>query len=196
MLGIGVADETEESAADDGPLSQIERALVQLFVDELAKSMMAGWLGGDKLELKAGEVDLDPLKARFLRVSDLVTCTSIQVGLKSGAVGINWVLSKYRTSRLMEGVSDRRRDGQDVRTPKSPSPKLVEQLPLDVVTLLGSVKLPMSKLSDLKVGQVITLNQRIDKPVVALVDNEPFFNGWPAKRGKNQSLCITECIDD
>jgi flagellar motor switch protein FliM len=196
MLGIGVDNDAEESSADDGPLSQIERALVQLFVEELAKSMMDGWMGGEKLDLSAGAVDLDPLKARFLRESDLVTCTSIQIGLKSEAVGINWLLSKHRTSSLMESVLDRRRDGEEARVPKKPSPELVEQLPIDVVTLLGSAKLPMSQLSDLKVGQVVTLNQRIDKPVVAFVNDEPFFSGWPGKRGKNQALSITQCIDE
>ncbi|QDT10258.1 FliM/FliN family flagellar motor switch protein [Planctomycetes bacterium K23_9] len=185
---------------DDGPdvgddaLSPVEISLSQLFIEQLAIALVDGWMGDTAFELKPSALKLDPRKARFVRDKDLVTCTSVKIGLKSGAVGINWLLSKQKTSDLLESAVDNRGDDASPSEPQSASPQLVGRLPIDVVSVLGQATLPMSQLSDLQVGQLIELDQRIDQPVTAFVNETLFYEGWPGRRGKNQAIEITRCL--
>lgn len=189
MLGL---DDDQE--IPDDALSPIERSLSQMFVEQVAASLNDGWMGTDEISLQCATLNLDPRKARCFREKDLVTCTSVQIGLKSGSVGINWLLSKQKTCDLLESAIDRRDDPQAHAIAQNPSPELVSRLPIDVVSVLGKATLPMSQLSQLQVGQLIELDQRIDQPVTAFVNESPFYEGWPGKRGKNQAIEITRCL--
>jgi flagellar motor switch protein FliM len=72
---------------------------------------------------------------------------------------------------------------------------MVEQLPMEIVSVLGKTTVPMMDLSRMEVGQLIVLDQRIDQPVTAYVNDSPFYTCWPGKIGKKQALEITACLD-
>ena len=194
MLGFNDEPNDDAPQTDKAPLTPIESSLAQLFVEQLSVALTDGWIGETKITLSPSAWELDPRKARFFREKDLVTCTSVQVGLKTGAIGIGWLLSKQSTSELLENAIDRRGDAEAGGDPRRPSAKLVGQLPIDIVSVLGQATLPMSKLSDLQVGELIELDQRIDQPVVATVNEAAFYEGWPGRRGKNQAIEITRCL--
>ncbi|MGB7345738.1 MAG: FliM/FliN family flagellar motor switch protein, partial [Pirellulaceae bacterium] len=205
MLGLDATDAKTTGDADAEPkndakptaneaLSPIERSLAQLFIEQLAVALNDGWMGGEPINLQTGTIAFDPRKARFFRENDLVTVTSIQVGLKAGPVGINWLLSKQKTCDLLENAIDLRDDAAPPSEPQRPPAHLIGQLPIEVVSILGTAMLPMSQLSQLKVGQLIELDQRIDQPVVAVVNEVPFYEGWPGRRGKNQAIEVTRCL--
>jgi flagellar motor switch protein FliM len=173
-------------------LSPVEQALIQLFLDRLASSLGDGWMGLNELVIQAGSLDRDPRKTRIFRSKDLVTKTSLQVELKIGKVELHWLLPKQQISELLETTVDNRSD----RQPVSPSTQMVGHLPIEVVSILGKATVPMTKLSQLEVGQLVMLDQRIDQPVTAYINDSPFFECWPGRLGGKQALEIAGCVNN
>ncbi|NND95829.1 MAG: hypothetical protein HKN47_00700 [Pirellulaceae bacterium] len=191
------SDETTETTEATGPsgpvntpLSLVELSLVQLYIDQLVSAMSEGWMGPDTVAINASELSKDPRKKRLFRSKDLVTKTSIQIDLKAGKTVLHWLLPKQRMCDLLDSTVDRRSAREQVRL----SPQKVGQLPIEVISVLGSATLSMAKLSNVSVGELIVLDQRIDEPLTASVNHSPFYQCWPGKVGKQQALEITSCL--
>ena len=67
---------------------------------------------------------------------------------------------------------------------------LVHGLPVELIVDLGSIELPLSRLSQLQVGDVIMLNRRIDEPIVAQVGDTPKFLGWAGRAGSLKAFRV------
>ncbi len=182
----------EVSELGDGDLSPVELYLAKLFVDRLADSLSDGWLGEEQVRVNATDLEKDPRKTRIFRAKDLVSRTSVQVDLKARTVVIHWLLPKQKTCDLLETSVDRRKSEE----PVCPSPDLIEQLPIEIACQLGKATMPMTKLSALHVGQLILLDQRIDQPVTAFINESPVYACWPGRIGKQQALEIASCLND
>lgn len=187
LLGLSDAQEL-----GNGDLSPVELALAQLLINRLASSLTDGWMGEEEVVVTANGLEKDPRKTRIFRAKDLVTKTSIEIELKAGVVTLHWLMPKQKTCDLLETTIDRRRGGEPVR----PSSEMVGTLPIEVVTVLGKTTIPMMELSKMTVGQLIMLDQRIDQPVTAYVNDSPFYGCWPGRIGKKQALEITSCLND
>ena len=186
MLAMG----EEEVAALEGPLSSIEESLVGLCFESLATAFTDAWMGPEPLPLQSGDLVQDPRKSRLFRAKDLVTRVQIEFQLKAASLEVSWLLPKQKTSDLLEAALDRRAAPEKTSVPES----TVRQVPIDVVTSLGQVSVPMSQLSDLKEGQLIMLDQRIDQPITAFVNDRPFYECWPGKLGGQQALQVINVL--
>ena len=180
-------DADSEPEKDNADLSAVEFALIKMFLENLADALGRGWMGGPKVSFQLGNLSKDPRKVSAFRSSDLLTVTSIEIQLKSGNASINWLLPKQSTAELLATVIDRRKKSE----PASSSPAVVGKVPIELVIELGSVNVPMMELSNLAAGKLITLDQRIDRPLVAYVDNAPFCDCWPGRVGNQQALEVS-----
>lgn len=198
MLCIPEEDSEEESqettGSDGGELTEIELSLAQLFLSELATTLKNGWLGNNPINLSVSSLDRDPKKTRLLRGRDLVTKVEIDIQLQSRRTTLQWLLPKQAISELMEDCVDRRSQPPRSGEPSKPSEEMVSQVPLEVVVVIGETSIPMVDLSRLKTGQLLKLNQRIDQPVVAYVNEQPYYECWPGRIGSNQSVEISKCL--
>ena len=172
---------------DNADLSAVEFTLIKMFLENLADSLGRGWMGAPKVSFQLGNLGKDPRKVSAFRGSDLLTVTSIEIQLKSGNASINWLLPKQQTVDLLATVIDRRKKSE----PASCSPAVVGKVPIELVIELGSVNVPMMELSNLAAGKLITLDQRMDRPLVAYVDNAPFCDCWPGRVGNQQALEVS-----
>ena len=66
----------------------------------------------------------------------------------------------------------------------------------ELVVDLGSIELPLSRLSQLQVGDVIMLNRRIDEPIVAQVGETPKFLGWAGRAGSLKAFRIHSLTEE
>ena len=64
---------------------------------------------------------------------------------------------------------------------------VVRELPIEVTVDLGVVELPLSQLASLSPGDLLILNQRVSEPLIARVDGQAKFRGWPGRVGLRQS---------
>jgi flagellar motor switch protein FliM len=187
LLGLSEADEENNDS-----LGAIELDLASFFINRLAESVAQGWMGDNELSIELAGLGNDARKLRLFRGKDLIAKICIEVECKLGTAKLNWLIPKQKLTRLMDDTVDKRRSGP----PATPPKELVAQLPLQVVTVLGNAKIPMSELGNLKPGQLIRLDQRIDSPMVSLVDGRPSFECWPGRLGDTQAVQVSQRYDD
>ena len=182
MLGISDGDE-----ATDDDLTAVEKTLVQLFIDNLAVALGAGWMGADKIEIAPTELVRDPHKAAIIRGTDLAILTPIEVKLRSGAATIQWILPKQKACNLLDTIVDKRKSGQ----PTKLSAEVLGKLPVEIVIALGKARVPMLSLSNLSPGEIIKLDHRIDQPLTANINGKLLCECWPGKIGDQQAIEIS-----
>jgi flagellar motor switch protein FliM len=180
----------EDDTVPTGPLTDIEQSLVTLCLESLASAFTDAWMGQDVLQITAGDLVRDPRKSRLFRAKDLITKATVHVQLKTGAFKINWLLPKQKTCDLLESAIDRREKAE----PDVLSPEMVQKVPVELITTLGKASIPMAQLSSLKAGQLVMLDQRIDQPITAYVDERPFYECWAGRLGGQQALQVVSCL--
>jgi flagellar motor switch protein FliM len=147
--------------------------------------------GSDPIPGSLKEMVPNPKRVRLFRASDAVTTTNIQIQLPRGELGIQWILPKHSTVEMMEGVVDRR---AKPKTASGNPKEIVERMPVEIVGLLGEITLSLNQLASMKSGDVFVLNQKIDEPLVALIDGKPYYECWPGRIGNTQGLEISTCL--
>jgi flagellar motor switch protein FliM len=181
--------EGAESVETDA-LTPVESALAQLFIESLASALSQGWIGQEPLQLRTGALQRDSGKVRLLRAKDLVSSTRIEFDGQSGTIAVDWVLPKQATAEFLEAAIDNRQGLQH----SNPSEEMVGKLPVEIVSVLGQARVPMAKLAQLRVGELIVLDQRIHLPLTAYINNSPLCECWPGRLGKMQAIEVTRCL--
>lgn len=174
----------------DRPLTELEFVLAETFFDTLAQSITQGWLGQQSIHCNIDSISLNPKRVRLCRGKDFVTTSLLQLPFERGEVTVHWVSKKQEMSNLLEQVIDRRTPLGEKNDPR----EVVERLPMEIVGLLGKASIPMGRLANIAVGDIVRLNQKIDKPIIASVAGRPFFECWPGKIGETVGLEISSCL--
>ncbi|MCC9602941.1 FliM/FliN family flagellar motor switch protein [Stieleria sp. JC731] len=191
LICIDPPEETEgEQSEPEEPveLGAIEADLVQWFLDTMAACLGQGWMGNEDMTVQTSHLEKDPRKLRLYRAKDLMTKVTLKIECKSVVADVHWLLPKQKISKLFEDTVDNRRKAP----PKSPSKEMIAQMPVEVITLLGSAKISMKDLKDIKPGQLIVLDQRIDAPMTSTVDGAPSFECWPGRLGNMQAVQVSQ----
>lgn len=183
---LGMSDTAEIA---DRPLTNLETVLVNTFFDSLARSFMQGWMGSH-LTCAVDTITVNPKRVRLCRGKDLVISSSIQVQFDRGEVTVHWISRKQDLSLLLEQVNERRADVESGNDPRA----VVEVLPIEIIGVLGETDVSMRRLANMAVGDIVKLNQRIDRPIIASVEGKPFFECWPGKIGKTIGLEVSSCV--
>ncbi len=174
----------------DRPLTELELVLVRAFFDILARSINQGWLGAQPIRCEIEAISTNPKRVRLCREKDLVITSSLIIQLPRGDVNIHWVAKKQEMSVILEMMTERRKPLANKNDPQA----VVEQIPIEIVGFLGQASIPMRRLANMAVGDIVQLDQRIDCPIVASVAGRPFFKCWPGKIGNTIGLEISSCL--
>ena len=65
----------------------------------------------------------------------------------------------------------------------------------DVIVNLGEIQMPLSKVLQIKEGDVIPLHKSVNSPLTVEVQGKPLFKGTPGKLHNSRALRITERLD-
>jgi flagellar motor switch protein FliM len=187
-LNGGFLGDIPEELPADRDLTMIEQSLVEHF-------LIAHWLPGFKTTW------LGPSHAYFQQgpAEPLAQCGRVLAADKE-AVAFSWTLTgpfgestAYWVFRRKGFSAPFGLEDEAAAPPAAeaiPIEMLVQGLPVELIVDLGSIELPLSRLSQLQVGDVILLNRRIDEPIVGQVGDTPKFRGWAGRAGSMKAFRI------
>lgn len=185
---LGLPDDAQPP---ERAVTSFEQDLCEKFFHYLIQALAENFPGSDAIPGRMKETLPNPKRVRLFRSSDTVTTTHLIIKLPRGDVMIQWILPKQNTVEMLSGVVDRRAKPKK----ESGDPReVVERVPVEIVGVLGEMTLSLNQLSTMKAGDVFVLNQKIDQPLIALVDGKPFYECWPGKIGSTQGLEISTCL--
>lgn len=178
-------------------LTDIERPLVENVVDRALGSLRTAW---------EGIVSFTPVRegmetsAQFVQIvppNDIVVSIlfEIRVGETHGAMSLcipylvlKPVLSKLSAQRWFSGSK---------RTSSQYTALLAQQIQqtrVPLIAVLGSARLMLRQVLELKEGDVILLNRRIHEPIDITVGNRVKFRARPGTRGKQVVVQIESIV--
>lgn len=195
-LALGLVKEMLGDAAEelpeDRPLTAIETTCVDFLIDELRGVIQAGQKLDPPRKLKnRGRAQLKELHAEF---PENVTNTDVafEIELPYGTETVRWVLPQDVT---LDFVANSEIEGTSNGKASEELERLVLGAPCDLIIQLGQGQVSLSKLTSLKPGDIIKLDQRVDDKFVAVFGGQRLFEGWSGRIGKQQAFQIDEVLD-
>lgn len=191
MLGM-----SEESPAEPRSLTVIEESMAQLLVAELAWAIGEAWPGRESIPCRVGDFERRPARSRIFAPGDTAFVSHFRLSGPNGTHECTWLVPQEALERI---VTEEWPDGE-MSTPVTAAvtehlEQLAGTLAMTLSVRLGEAQLPMSQLADLQVGDVIVLDQPINRPIVAEVCGETKFLGFPGRIGPRQSFQVHEVLD-
>lgn len=193
LLGNIRTEQPEGEEADEEPveareLTDMEQGLLKLLFSEFVSSIGEAQpehlkvtpVGGVVQNWKETAWDIDAEKEMVLVQFEIIT--------PFGGKTIDWIVC----ASLVEELALRVANATDVNKEESEVGHLVLELPVEVNVRLGARQLEMRELANLKPGDVLVLDQRINQPLTAFVEGVPKYVGWPGKLGNRRVFQVSK----
>lgn len=189
---FGSADAPSEGAAPElkTRFSAIEERVIRRLVVLFGRSLEEAWRPIVPLTMRHSRVETKPVNVAIARPGEWVVTTEYEVTFS----GLSGRLLFAVPHSLLEGHRDRLATGQYEEQGGSRSGwerairRLLEGVPVDVVAELGGAQLTLGELLELKVGQVLRLDQAVSDPISVNVDRRPKYRGEIIVRHGNLAI--------
>jgi flagellar motor switch protein FliM len=187
MLG-----EVATALPEDRELTLVEQDLCQFFVTEvLVATLQETWPAVTSIPFVLRRREPHPRWTRIFPPDENVVACTFSVKGPFGEGSWYWLQPQ---KHLMEQLAQAMPGGEKPRSGGPPEPVrlrlLVEELPVELTVVLGTVELSLSELSKLSVGDVVILNQRVSESLTAYLAGEKKCKGWPGRVGSRQAFEI------
>ncbi|WP_437204135.1 FliM/FliN family flagellar motor switch protein [Planctomicrobium sp. SH664] len=183
---------SEESATDCSRLSAVESAMLELLFQKLAEAMGDAWPGSTPLKCRYLDLTARPQRTRLFPMDSALLVGRLQLTSRFGEETCHWLLLKEGTERLIFDELGEAPAGERESDPALAS--LTERIPVEMVVELGTAQLSMSQIERLNVGDVLLLDQFLNRPALARVEGTPKWAGLPVRIGSRQAFEITHLI--
>jgi flagellar motor switch protein FliM len=187
MLGQAVT-----KLPEDRELTDIEVTLFDLFCQEMCQAMVLSQPCKPGLACERfGSPRFENIAQAFTESEQLIVAEISLLGDYQGQT-FRWILSQKAVLRFVTHVTE---SGNKRNGPRPELARRVHQIPISVIVRLGKTSVHWKELADLRVGDVIILDQRVTDPLQAEISDQPMFLGWAGRHGNRQAFRISELIE-
>jgi flagellar motor switch protein FliM len=189
----GLLGQAVEQLPADRELTDVERPIGEYFLQTLWLAFFKDtWPGAVQVIWEFPQSESNPQCSRLFAPDELVVVFSCEIRGPFGVQECFWLFQKKGLAELMGWDES---DAVSTEPQGSRIEALVRSLPLDIVVVLGGVEICISQLSQLQVGDVILLNQRVGEPLTAKIGDEAKFRGWAGRSGSSIAFRIDSLIE-
>jgi flagellar motor switch protein FliM len=180
-------------------LTDIERPLVENVVDRALGSLRAAWEGIFSFTPMREGMETSAQFVQIVPPNDIVVSIlfEIRVGETHGAMSLcipylllKPILSKLSAQRWFSG--SKRASSQHTAL----IAQQIQHTRVPLVAVLGSTRLMLRQILDLKEGDVVLLTRRTNEPIDILVGNKVKFRARPGLRGKQVVVQIESIVSN
>lgn len=187
---LGSAEAEKEPEAE---LTTLEEALLDMLLGSLRESISDSWPGETPLLCTVKEI-CRPRRSRRLTGHEEVIRIAWRIECRFHSGDLHWLVPRRELEALLEGIQSLIAV-YEVDGPAGLGP-LVEQFPLDIAVELGHATISTSAMTRLQVGDVLVLDQPLERPLVARVTGEPMWRVEPCRVGQRQAVEIHSLLED
>jgi flagellar motor switch protein FliM len=177
-------------------LTEIETKIMSQLFESAVDNLREAWATIADIEPILTEFEVNPQFLQMVSPNDTVVVISLntQIGDSSGMINIciphvvlEPIIPKLSVHYWMQ-TSKKEREPEEIAILE----KRIRSASLPISAQLGNSEISINEFLQLGVGDVIQLDQEIDKPIVVTVGNEPKFYGQPGKVNKKIAIQIIE----
>ncbi|MFZ3587913.1 flagellar motor switch protein FliM [Bacillus sp. DJP31] len=179
-------------------LTEIETKIMSQLFEQAVDNLREAWATIADIDPILTEFEVNPQFLQMVSPNDTVVVISLntQIGDTSGMINIciphvvlEPIIPKLSVHYWMQ-TAKKEREPEEVALLE----KRIRSANLPVIAQLGTSEISIHEFLQLGLGDVIQLDQSIDKPITLSVGNEPKFLGQPGKVNKKIAIQIIDQI--
>jgi len=177
---------------DEWPVSRdltaAELSLVELLFGEIARAFSQGWQEVEALPVELDQILVRPLRSRIFQPRENLIRSLVVIKTPVGEEACVILLPQAGLASI--GIDDTSSIAapQQLASPRMRA--LTEILPVTMTVSLGRATLSLGEMDQLKVGDVLVLDQPTGSPLEAQISGRLHFLGHPCRLGQRQGYRI------
>ncbi len=185
-LLAGQLGEPLTALPDDRELTALEQSMIDVLIEQILSPIRGAWIGENQPKLAIAATGIPHATCKLpMGVPAVVATISIKAPFGEGSIRlvlptVGWSLPKTRSAD----------HGLPAAFPRAQVEAIMREFGLDFSVMLGRARLTLKELANLKPGDVLVLEQRINEPLRASVGGKERFQVWPGAFGQNQAVRI------
>ena len=188
-IANGMLGEELDQEIEDRPFTDVEKALADLAMETLVEAISESYLGSHPLPCRLGSFVDMPKRSRTYQRDAVVIVSTLKATLPSGDQRFIWMIPPPAVEHMpLPGEHSESEAENQIAV----SEEMLHRIPIEMSVTLGSMEAHVSQLTNLKVGDVLVLNQRLNDPLIATVDGEPQFQVWPGRIGSRRAIQVVK----
>jgi len=190
MMGDPVAE-----LPADRELSAVESPLFEYLVQHvILPVLLESWQDSQPPRLVLHQKEPNPKYTRmFPAGTNLVVCCFVIRG-PFGEQTWEWLVPQERLTELFVGRKEPPKMTAQEAAARPKIEAFVREIPVELSVRLGNVELPLSLLAELRVGDLVVLDQKVSEPLRASVSGEERFRVWAGRVGPQQAIQVESLI--
>jgi len=172
----------------------IEIKIVDRIVRIILNDLQHAWSDVYKLKMVFARSEVDPQFAGIASPTEMVIVIRFNVELENSS-GVMTICMPYST---LEPIRERLRyrfHGERLEADETWGRYLeekIKKMPVNLSCTLGTTKISARELLEMKVDDVIELEQKISDPITVSVEGVPKLKGYPGTYSKKKAIRISE----
>lgn len=172
----------------------IEIKIVDRIVRIILNDLQHAWSDVYKLKMVFARSEVDPQFAGIASPTEMVIVIRFNVELENSS-GVMTICMPYST---LEPIRERLRyrfHGERLEVDETWGRYLeekIKKMALNLTCTLGTIKISARELLEMKVDDVIQLEQKTSDPITLSVEGVPKFKGYPGTYSKKKAIRISE----
>lgn len=181
-------------------LTEIETTLMTQLFESGMENLKSAWQSVEDVDPILEEFEVNPQFLQMVSPNETVVVVTLNstIGETSGMINIciphvvlEPIVSKLSIHYWMQAPVDRQGDETELRDLSAS----IQKATIDLKAILGETSIHVEELFNLREGDVLMLNQQIDRPLDVRVDNQVKFKAQPGKQKNKLAIQIMEEIE-
>ncbi|MFB1098555.1 flagellar motor switch protein FliM [Terribacillus sp. JSM ZJ617] len=181
-------------------LTEIETTLMTQLFESGMENLKSAWQSVEDVDPILEEFEVNPQFLQMVSPNETVVVVTLNstIGETSGMINIciphvvlEPIVSKLSIHYWMQAPVDRQGNETELRDLSAS----IQKASIDLKAILGETSIHVEELFNLREGDVLMLNQQIDRPLDVRVDNQVKFKAQPGKHKNKMAIQIMEEIE-
>lgn len=181
---------------EQGDLTEIEMSVIERVFINALNSFQEAWSSVVKIVPQLNEIEVNPQFLTTSSPNETVILVSLHAKIGEVEGSINICLPHVVLEQVLPKLSARHWLANQKKAAESHEAlaleKQVQSTRLDVKAVLGRSSIEVGDFLNLKIGDVIRLNEAYDDPIIVLVDEKQKFSAQPGVSKGRTAIQITE----
>lgn len=169
-----------------------EESILSVMFQRLASAVGDGIPGPEAIRCEFVSIVDRPRRTRLFSLIDELFVLEIGITSRFGEDTAFWMLPKKEVESLVghEALEEE----YDERPVQPAMIALTHRMPVTLVVELGTTNLSMAQMTQLGIGDVLVLDQSINRPIQACLAGTAKLTGRPVRVGIRQGFAVTEQV--
>ncbi|MFA9558076.1 flagellar motor switch protein FliM [Evansella sp. AB-rgal1] len=183
-----------------GNLTEIEARIISQIFQRKLETLREAWESVEDIDPRMDDIEVNPQFLQLVSPNETVVVISFSTTIGEASGMINFCLPHVVIEPILPKLSVHlwMQQKKKIREPEElvDLERNIKRAPLDVIIELGKSQITINEFLQLGTGDIIELEQKIEKPLLARVEDQAKYYVQPGKIKGNLAVQITDSVEE